>query len=178
MLAAIRSHRSPELPMSASENAFEFEFVSIDGEKLPLDAWRGRPVLVVNTASYCGYTPQYRELEDLWQRYHGRGLVVLGVPSNDFGEQEPGSAAEIKQFCSTNYSVHFPLAQKSRVIGGAAHPFYRWVADSLGEAGTPRWNFHKYLIGPDGELAGGWPSWVTPGDRRITDEIDKMLAGV
>lgn len=162
--------------MSASENAFGFEFVSIDGEKLPLDAWRGRPVLVVNTASFCGYTPQYRELEDLWQRYHGRGLVVLGVPSNDFGEQEPGSSAEIKQFCETNYSVHFPLAQKSRVIGGEAHPFYRWIADTLGEAGTPRWNFHKYLVGPDGELAGGWPSWVTPSDRRITGEIDKMLA--
>ncbi len=123
-------------------------------EKLPLDAWRGRPVLVVNTASFCGYTPQYRDLEALWQRYRERGLVVLGVPSNDFGQQEPGSAAEIKQFCETNYAVDFPLAQKCRVIGGEAHPFYRWVAESLGEAGTPRWNFHKYLIAPDGELAG------------------------
>jgi glutathione peroxidase len=97
------------------------------------------------------------------------------VPSNDFGQQEPGSATEIKQFCETNYAVDFPMAQKCRVIGGAAHPFYRWVAESLGEAGTPCWNFHKYLIAPDGELAGTWPSSVAPGDRRITGEIDKML---
>jgi len=161
--------------MSNDDNAHRFEFTSIDGEKLPLDAWRGRPILVVNTASFCGYTPQYRELEELWQRYRDRGLVVLGVPSNDFGQQEPGSAAEIRQFCESNYRVDFPLAEKCRVIGGAAHPFYRWIADSLGEAGTPRWNFHKYLIAPDGELAGGWPSWVTPTDRRITAEIDQML---
>ena len=114
--------------MTDTEDAYQFEFVSIDGEKLPLDAWRGRPVLVVNTASFCGYTPQYSDLEALWQRYRDRGLVVLGVPSNDFGQQEPGSAAEIKEFCTTNYSVDFPLTEKCRVIGGEAHPFYRWIA--------------------------------------------------
>jgi glutathione peroxidase len=161
--------------MSAADNAHHFEFTSIDDEKLPLDAWRGQPVLVVNTASYCGYTPQYRDLEALWRRYRDRGLIVLGVPSNDFGQQEPGSAAEIKQFCETNYNVDFPLAQKCRVIGGEAHPFYRWIAESLGEAGVPRWNFHKYLIAPDGELAGVWPTSVSPADPRITGEIDKLL---
>jgi len=161
--------------MTAADNAHQFEFVSIDGEKLPLDAWRGRPVLVVNTASFCGYTPQYRGLESLWQSYRDRGLVVLGVPSNDFGQQEPGSTAEIKQFCQTNYAVDFPLAQKCRVIGAQAHPFYRWIADTLGEAGTPRWNFHKFLIAPDGELVGAWPAQVPPTDPRITSEIDKIL---
>ena len=163
--------------MSAADNAYGFEFTSIDGEKLPLDTWRGRPVLVVNTASYCGYTSQYRDLEVLWRRYRERGLVVLGVPSNDFGQQEPGSAADIKQFCETNYAIDFPLTQKCRVIGGEAHPFYRWIAENLGEAGTPRWNFHKYLIGPDGELIGAWPSSVDPTDQRITGEIDKVLPG-
>lgn len=162
--------------MSDADNAHSFAFTSIDGEELALGGWRGRPVLVVNTASYCGYTPQYRDLEALWQRYRDRGLIVLGVPSNDFGQQEPGSAAEIKQFCETHYAVDFSLTQKYRVIGGEAHPFYRWIAENLGEAGTPRWNFHKYLIDPDGELAGAWPSSVAPGDRRITSEIDKMLA--
>lgn len=161
--------------MADTEDAYRFQFVSIDGERLPLDAWRGRPVLVVNTASFCGYTPQYSELEVLWQRYRDRGLVVLGVPCNDFGRQEPGSAGEIKQFCATNYSVDFPLTEKSRVIGGEAHPFYRWVADNLGEAGTPRWNFHKYLVGPDGQLAGAWPAQVAPTDRRITGEIERLL---
>ena len=161
--------------MPAAENAHQFAFTSIDGEKLPLDAWRGRPVLIVNTASYCGYTPQYGDLEALWRRYRDRGLVVLGVPSNDFGQQEPGSEAEIKAFCETSYEVDFPLAAKCRVLGGAAHPFYRWIADNLGEAGTPRWNFHKYLITPEGELAGAWPTSVAPGDQRITSEIDKLL---
>jgi len=111
----------------------------------------------------------------LWQRYRDRGLVVLGVPSNDFGRQEPGSAGEIKQFCALNYSVDFPLTEKYRVIGGDAHPFYRWIAESLGEAGTPRWNFHKYLLGPDGQLAGAWPAQVAPTDRRITGEIERLL---
>jgi len=161
----------------STDSAHRFEFTSIDGEKLPIEAWRGHPVLVVNTASYCGYTPQYRELEALWQRYRERGLVVLGVPANDFGEQEPGSAADIKQFCQTNYAVDFPLTQKCRVIGGEAHPFYRWIVESLGEAGTPRWHFHKYLIGPDGELIGAWPSSVGPTYHRITGELDKLLPG-
>jgi glutathione peroxidase len=157
-------------------DAYQFEFTSIDGDKLPLAAWRGRPVLVVNTASFCGYTPQYRDLEALYRQYHARGLVVLGVPSNDFGEQEPGTASEIKQFCETNYQVDFPLTEKYRVIGSAAHPFYQWAAGTLGEAGTPRWNFHKYLIGPDGQLAGAWPSQVRPTDIAITGEIETALA--
>jgi glutathione peroxidase len=160
---------------TSAGDAYQFEFAAIDGENLPLAAWRDRPVLVVNTASFCGYTPQYRDLETLWQRYHDRGLVVLGVPSNDFGQQEPGSAAEIKQFCETNYQIEFPLTEKYRVIGDGAHPFYRWVAAQLGEDGAPRWNFHKYLIGPDGQLAGAWPSRVAPLDPAIVGEIEAML---
>ena len=156
-------------------DAYQFEFAAIDGTLLPLAAWRDRPVLVVNTASFCGYTPQYRDLEALWRRYRERGLVVLGVPSNDFGQQEPGSASEIKQFCETNYQVDFPLTEKYRVIGGDAHPFYRWVTAQIGEDGAPRWNFHKYLIGPDGSLAGAWPSRVGPLDPAITGEIEGML---
>lgn len=157
-------------------DAYQFEFVSLDGDKLPLAAWRGRPVLVVNTASYCGYTPQYRDLEALWRRYREQGLVVLGVPSNDFGEQEPGTPAEIRQFCDTKYQVDFPLTGKIRVVGGAAHPFYRWVAATLGDAGAPRWNFHKYLVGPDGQLAGAWPAQVRPTDAAVTAEIETALA--
>ena len=156
-------------------DAYQFEFVALDGETLPLAAWRGRPVLVVNTASFCGYTSQYRDLEALWRRYRERGLIVLGVPSNDFGEQEPGTAAEIRQFCTTNYQVDFPLTAKNRVVGGAAHPFYRWVAATLGEAGTPRWNFHKYLVGPDGQLAGTWPAQIRPDNAAIIAEIESAL---
>jgi len=156
-------------------DAYQFEFTSIDGDKLPLADWRGRPVLVVNTASFCGYTPQYRDLEALYRQYQARGLVVLGVPSNDFGEQEPGSAAEIKQFCETNYQVDFPMTEKNRVVGGAAHPFYQWIVAQLGEAGAPRWNFHKYLVGSDGQLAGAWPSQVRPTDSAVVKEIEAAL---
>ncbi|HTZ35238.1 MAG TPA: glutathione peroxidase [Stellaceae bacterium] len=160
---------------AAPDTAHRFAFAGLDGGALPLAAWAGRPVLVVNTASYCGYTPQYRDLEALWRQYRDRGLVVLGVPSNDFGAQEPGSPAEIKAFCETTYAVDFPLAAKCAVIGGAAHPFYRWVAETLGEGAAPRWNFHKYLIAPDGELAGAWPSAVRPTDAAVTGEIEKLL---
>jgi len=156
-------------------SAYDFSFNDIDGEPLELSRFAGQALLVVNTASACGYTPQYAELETLWSRYRARGLVVLGVPSNDFGAQEPGSEAEIKQFCQTNYTVDFPLTQKQRVIGGDAHPFYQWVVDEIGEVAAPKWNFHKYLIGPDGSLAGLWPSDVSPLDSEITDAIDALL---
>jgi glutathione peroxidase len=162
-------------PVTADVDPYEFEFDAIDGGKLPLTAWRGRAVLVVNTASECGYTPQYRNLEELWRRYRDRGLVVIGVPSDDFGGQEPGSDAEIERFCTTHYAVDFPLARRCRVIGTQAHPFYRWIAEMLGEAGVPRWNFHKYLLAPDGTLAGAWPAQVPPDDRRVTAEIDRLL---
>ena len=156
-------------------SAHEFTFTSIEGGPLPLETFAGKPVLVVNTASLCGYTPQYKDLEALWRKYRARGLVVLGVPSNDFGEQEPGTEAEIKQFCAVNYGVDFPLARKEKVIGGEAHPFYRWIVAEIGEDAAPRWNFHKYLIGPDGALAGAWPSRVSPLAREITAEIEALL---
>jgi len=156
-------------------SAHDFTFPSIDGGDLPLKAWAGKPILVVNTASFCGFTPQYRELEAVWRRYKSRGLVVLGVPSNDFGAQEPGKAGEIKQFCET-FDVSFPLADKQVVSGGSAHPFYKWIVAELGDAGAPRWNFHKYLVAPDGALVGAWPSRVKPDAPEITREIDALLA--
>ena len=174
LLAAAAMSISP--PSAAgSKGGFGFEFTDIDGAKLPLSKFAGRPLLVVNTASQCGYTPQYEDLEAVWRRYRDRGLVVLGVPSNDFGEQEPGSAAEIKQFCEVNFSVDFPMTEKYSVSGAQAHPFYKWVEAELGEAYTPRWNFYKYLVAPDGALAGAWPSTVKPTEAAITEEIEKLL---
>src|SRR5690242_10206920 len=126
-------------------NAYDFSFTSIGGAPLPLAQYRGRPLLVANTASFCGFTYQYEDLEALWRRYRDRGLVVIGVPSNDFGQQEPGSEKEIKQFCEGKYAVDFPLTGKQDVIGPHAHPLFSWISAELGEAGTPRWNFHKYL---------------------------------
>ena len=155
-------------------SAHQFEFTSIDGEALPLKRFRGHPVLIVNTASECGFTPQYKGLQSLWRNYKGKGLVVLGVPSNDFGAQEPGDEGQIKQFCETNYRVDFPMTSKVSVIGGGAHPFYRWIESQLGEAATPRWNFQKYLIDADGALVGMWPSSVEPEADEIIDAIKEL----
>lgn len=155
--------------------AHEFVFTSIGGELLALARYRGRPLLVVNTASECVFTPQYADLETLWRRYRGRGLAVLGVPSNDFGEQEPGEEPAIHAFCAARYGVDFPLTEKQKVVGAEAHPFYRWVVAELGEAAAPRWNFHKYLLGPAGELAHLWPSKVPPLDPAIVAAVEALL---
>ena len=156
-------------------SGFDFSFESIDGGPLPLDQYRGRPVLVVNTASQCGFTPQYEGLQALWEKYRDRGLVVLGVPSNDFGGQEPGSAEEIKQFCEVTFGIDFPMTAKYPVTGADAHPFYRWIADTLGDSKAPRWNFYKYLLAPDGTIAAAWPSTVKPDSRTVTDTVETLL---
>jgi glutathione peroxidase len=161
--------------VSAGPGVHRFEFISIDGEPLPMSAFAGQAVLVVNTASLCGFTYQYGALQDLWERYRSRGLVLLGVPSNDFGRQEPGSDAEIKEFCEVNFDVDFPLTEKQVVKGEAAHPFFREVVDVLGPEAAPRWNFHKYLVAPDGRLIGAWPSRVEPGSQEILAAIENVL---
>jgi len=153
---------------------------SIGGGPLPTADYRGRVVLLVNTASLCGFTGQYRGLEELWRRYkdfggEGRGLVVLGVPSNDFGGQEPGAAEEIKRFCEANFDVTFPLADKQVVSGPAAHPLYRWAATQTGPLGTPSWNFHKMLIGRDGRIID-WFSAVSGIGPKLDRAIEAALA--
>lgn len=156
--------------------AHDFEFKSIDGKTLKLKDYAGHPVLVVNTASECGYTPQYAGLESLWRKYKDRGLIVLGVPSNDFGRQEPGSEAEIRNFCTKNYGVSFPMTAKYEVSGRKAHSFYHWITAQAGDAAAPRWNFHKYLIDGKGELVGIYPSKVAPEDKKLVSEIEGLLA--
>ena len=160
---------------SASGSAHAYAFTSIDGDSLPMSQFAGKAVLVVNTASRCGFTPQYEGLQSLWDRYRDRGLVVLGVPSNDFGGQEPGTEAEIKAFCEVNFSVDFPMTEKQTVRGAQAHPFYRWAAEIVGPARVPSWNFHKYLIGPDGTLVDAIPTRVAPTDPQVIAAIEQVL---
>lgn len=158
-----------------SGNAHDFSFTSIDSELLPLSSFDGKVLLVVNTASFCGFTGQYAGLQALWERYRDEGLVLLGVPSNDFGDQEPGSAAEIKSFCEVNFDIDFPLTEKQHVKGADAHPFYAWASTSLGPGKAPRWNFHKYLIDRRGELVGSFGTSVRPEDPALVSAIEGLL---
>jgi glutathione peroxidase len=153
----------------------DITFNGLAGGELPLSAYRGKLVLVVNTASECGYTPQYAGLQKIWERYKDRGLVVLGVPSNDFGAQEPGTAAQIQAFCQKNYGVGFPMTTKVATLGEKAHPFYKRIVAELGEDAAPRWNFHKYLLDGAGALAGAWPSKVAPDSKEIVGAIEAAL---
>ncbi|WP_374304006.1 glutathione peroxidase [Ferrovibrio sp.] len=154
--------------------AHDFSFTAIDGQPLPMSQFKGKAVLVVNTASQCGYTPQYADLQKLWAGYRERGLVVLGVPSNDFN-QERGSAKEIKEFCEVNFEVDFPLADKAKVTGADAHPLYRWIAAQKGEDALPQWNFHKVLIGPDGRIVAIFPTRVRPTAPEVVTAIETAL---
>lgn len=159
-----------------TKSAHDFSFRTIDGADLPLSEFRGKPLLVVNVASQCGLTPQYAGLEDLWKQKRDAGLIILGVPCNDFGAQEPGTEDEIKTFCETRFAVDFPLTAKEHVLGADAHPLYKWVAGALGEGAAPKWNFHKYLFAKDGSIAGTFGSRTEPGAVEIVQAIDQALA--
>jgi glutathione peroxidase len=156
-------------------NAYSFSFKSIDGQEMPLSDFKGKVILVVNTASQCGFTSQYAGLEELWDKYKDKGLVVLGVPSNDFGNQEPGSESEIRDFCTKKFDVSFPMTEKYSVKGSEAHPFYKWANEQTSLLGTPKWNFHKYLIGKDGKLIDWFSSVTTPTSEKIISAVEKAL---
>lgn len=155
--------------------AYAFSFPALSGGDIRLADYTGQPLLVVNTASLCGYTPQYAGLQELWTEFHGRGLTIVGVPSNDFGSQEPGGATEILQTAHEQYGVTFPMAAKAVVVGPNAHPFYRWAAEARPKD-VPRWNFHKYLVGRDGYIDDVFPSAVEPTDTRVKTAIARALA--
>jgi glutathione peroxidase len=158
-------------------SAHDFSFTGIDGKEIHLKDYAGKPVLVVNVASFCGFTPQYSELQKLHEKYGPKGLVVLGVPSNDFGAQEPKSESEIKKFCETSFGVTFPMTSKETVVGVDAHGLYEWISEHTSEAAAPKWNFHKFLFDKNGHLAGSWPSKVSPTSKEITSEIETILHG-
>lgn len=160
--------------MPACPPLLQHSFLRLQDEKpQSLCQYAGRALLVVNTASYCGYTGQYAGLEALHRRYQARGLVVLGFPSNDFGRQEPGSNQAIADFCENTFGVQFPMFSKTVVVGKDAHPLFQQLAQRSGE--RPAWNFHKYLITPDGQTARSFPSAMAPDHPAIVREIEKIL---
>ncbi|HUZ12213.1 MAG TPA: glutathione peroxidase [Caulobacteraceae bacterium] len=156
-------------------SAYDFSFTSIDGEPLPLSSFKGKPVLVVNTASKCGLTPQYEGLEKLYRDYRDRGLVVLGVPCNQFAGQEPGAEADIKSFCESRFDIDFPMTSKVDVKDAGRHPFYAWAEERLGTPAVPVWNFHKILIGAQGEALAAFGPRTDPQDASITEAVEQAL---
>ncbi len=163
---------APILPQRAAA-AGQFSFTSIDGGTLALEGYRGHPVLVVNTASLCAFTPQYMGLQALYDKYRDRGLVVLAVPSDDFN-QELATAGQVKSFCQANFDLTLPMTDITHVKGAEAHPFYKWLAATKGF--TPGWNFNKVLLGPDGQVLGTWGSTTRPESSRIVDKIEPLLS--
>lgn len=159
-----------------AQSAYEFSFPAIDAGEIHLSDYESKVVLLVNTASMCGFTPQYTGLQKVWDDYRDEGLVVLGVPSGDFGGQEYGEDADILDFCEVNFDVDFPLTSKTVVIGDDAHPFYKWAQQVLGADNAPKWNFHKYLIGRDGQLVQSFDSRTKPEDDAVISAINTQLA--
>lgn len=156
-------------------NAYDFSFQKADGSPLPLADFRDKVVMIVNTASKCGFTKQYEGLQKLYDDYKDKGLVIIAVPSNDFGGQEPGNNAEIQNFCQINYGVNFPVAHKEIVSGDKAHPFYLWAKEQLGFLASPRWNFHKYLIDKQGNLVDYFLPTTTPEGPKIRKALEKFI---
>lgn len=166
----------PFMAMAAS-SVYDFTLKTIDGKPAPLAEYKGKVLLVVNVASQCGYTPQYAGLEALYRKYKSKGLVIIGVPANNFGGQEPGTDAEIKQFCSRTYNVTFPMMSKVSVKGSDKTPLYVWLTGPAGPktAGEVQWNFTKFLLGRDGKVLSRFDSAIEPDSPEITSAVEKAL---
>jgi|TARA_Y100000389_G_scaffold94075_1_gene90724 glutathione peroxidase len=154
---------------------FDFNIKDINEEKLDLSVFKNKTILLVNVASNCGFTKQYSDLQALYEKYKDRGLVVLGVPSNQFGGQEPGSNKEIKDFCETSFDITFPMTDKIIVKGENAHPIYLWAKENHGKSTIPKWNFHKILINKKGEVEETYSSFTNPMSKKITIKVEEIL---
>ena len=154
---------------------FDFDIKDINEETFALEKFKNKTVLLVNVASNCGFTKQYAELQKLYEKYSEKGLVVLGVPSNQFGGQEPGSNDEIKDFCETNFNITFPMTTKIDVKGKNAHPIYLWAKENYGNTAVPKWNFHKILINKQGKIEDTYSSFTKPMSKKLTSKIEEIL---
>lgn len=169
-------HSASAQTAEPAKTAYDFSFKTLMGqEPMPLIQFRGKVVLLVNTASKCGFTPQYEGFEKLYEKYKDKGLIIIGVPSNDFGGQEPGDDKQIAHFCQLNFGVTFPMASKEIVSGEAAHPFYLWAKTELGFGTAPKWNFHKYLVNRQGKLVDYFNSTTSPESSRLINAVEKAL---
>jgi len=153
---------------------YDFKIESINGETINFNEYKNKIILIVNTASYCGFTKQYNELQELWDEYKSRGLVVLGVPSNSFN-QEKKSNSEVKEFCKVNFNIDFPLTTITEVKGDNAHDLFKWAKDNHGTSAVPKWNFHKILINKEGKVEDTFTSFTKPMSKKIVNKIENIL---
>ena len=179
--AAVAEHQAlfaaaPPVEQAPEGTAYRFAFDGLSTPSVPMTAFQGDVVLVVNTASKCGFTPQYEGLQTLYEEYGSQGFAVVGVPSGDFLNQELESADEIREFCTLNFGVTFPMAGRTRVTGDNAHPFYQWARAEMGDDAVPGWNFHKLLIDRDGRLIAAFPSATTPTADEIRQAVEQALS--
>ena len=157
------------------KNFFDFNIRNINDDEFSLSIYKNKTILLVNVASNCGFTQQYSELQELFEKYNSRNFVVLGVPSNQFGGQEPGTNNEIKDFCETNFNISFPMTSKYNVKGNDAHPIYLWAKENFGKSAVPKWNFHKILINKNGKIEDTFSSFTKPLSKRLTDKLEEIL---
>ena len=158
-----------------SKTLFDFKINSINGGELDLSSFKGKTILLVNVASKCGFTNQYDDLQNLYDNFKDKGLIVIGIPTNQFGGQEPGSEKEIKNFCETNFNITFPMTSKYEVKGANAHPIYIWAKDTFGKSTVPKWNFHKILINKDGKIEDTFDSFTGPLSNKVVKKIEQIL---
>ena len=158
-----------------NKKLYDIEIESINGEIISLSKYKGKTIFLVNVASNCGFTKQYADLQNLWEKYKEKDLIVIGVPSNQFGGQEPGSNTEIKDFCETNFNINFLMTSKQDVKGENAHEIYKWAKISYGKSSVPKWNFHKILINKEGNIVDTFASFTNPMSKKVISKIEKIL---
>ena len=155
--------------------AYDFDFSDLDGSTLNLSEFKNKVIVVINVASQCGFTKQYEDMQKIWEKYQARGVIMLGIPSNDFGNQEPGSNQEIKNFCEAKFGISFPMTEKVSVKGVSAHPFYKWAKENHGKSAVPKWNFHKIIIGKNGKIVDTFASITNPSSKKFVEALEKAL---
>ena len=155
--------------------AYDFKFKDLDGSNLNLSDYKGKVIVVINVASQCGFTSQYEDMQKIWEKYKEKNVLILGVPSNDFGKQEPGSNKEIKNFCESKFGITFPMTEKISVKGPNAHPFYIWAKNNHGKKAIPKWNFHKIIIDKSGKVSQVFSSITNPSSKKFTDVIENLI---
>jgi len=154
--------------------AYDYKFDGIDGNQIKLSDYKDKVIVVVNVASRCGYTPQYEDLQTLYNKYKNKDLIVIGIPTNNF-KQEPGTNDQIKNFCETNFGITFPMTEKINVIGANSHPFYKWAKKDFGIGAIPKWNFHKIIVGKNGKIEDTFASFTKPTSKKFIRLIEKLI---